>query len=128
VQQRPYVKQTRWALAKTLQMLGRGEEAKPHFQFVAESEKAQAAIDRLVPQAVSQPSDPQIRYEIGTLLLKWGPPEDGAKWLLSVLQLKPDHRRAHEALAAYYEASGESTIARLHRQQAGRQPVPAAQP
>jgi tetratricopeptide (TPR) repeat protein len=128
-QQRPYVKQARWALARALQMLGRDEEAKPHFQYVAESEKALATVDRLIPQAVSQPSDPQIRYEIGTLLLKWGPPEDGAKWLLSVLQLKPDHRRAHEALAAYYEAGGEWTIARLHREQAaGREPAPASQP
>jgi predicted Zn-dependent protease len=118
VSRRPYERQSRWALARTLQALGRAEEAKRHFDYVSEAEQAMDRVARLTRQVVARTEDTQLRYEIGTLLLKYGPPEDGIKWLMTVLQLAPDHRGAHEALTAFYDARGRWQEAEFHRRQA----------
>jgi Tfp pilus assembly protein PilF len=44
----------------------------------------------------------------------------GENWLLSALNLKPRHRRAHAALADLYQARGDAAKADHHRQQAQR--------
>lgn len=115
--QRPYDTTTRNALGKTLQALGRADEARPHLQYVAEAEEPLGRMERELRQVVNRPQDPELRYDIGITLLKYGSPQDGVKWLLTVLQLQPGHSKAHEALGAYYASIGDRQAAARHRAQ-----------
>jgi Tfp pilus assembly protein PilF len=91
-------------LGRALRGFGQAAEAQPHFDYVAEAEGALDRINRLLRTAVERPDDAEIRYEIGMSLLKYGSPDDGAKWLRTVLELDPKHQKAQEALAAYHRA------------------------
>jgi tetratricopeptide (TPR) repeat protein len=115
--QRPYDTTTHNALGKVLRALGRADEAKPHFDYVTEAEQSLNRMEKQLRLAVERPGDAGLRYEIASTLLKYGSPDDGAKWLRSVLQLEPNHRGAHRALVAYYEARGDWQSAQDHRQQ-----------
>jgi tetratricopeptide (TPR) repeat protein len=118
VEQRPYDTTTHNALGKALRGLGRAEEAQSHFDYVAEAERPLSLMERQLRQVVERPNDPDLRCRIGTTLLKYGSPDDGARWLSTVLELDPDHAEAHRGLAAYYDACGDWEKAAAHRLQA----------
>jgi len=113
--QRPYDTTTRNALGKALRAQGRTEQAQVHFDYVAEAEESIARMERQLRVVLDRPEDVEVRYEIGITLLKYGSPGDGAKWLLTVLELQPDHKRTHQALAAYFESRGDREDATRHR-------------
>jgi Tfp pilus assembly protein PilF len=83
---------------------------------VAEAEESLARMERQLRVVVNRPDDVEVRYDIGMTLLKYGSPEDGAKWLLTVVEQQPDHKRTHQALAVYYESLGDWENAAMHRQ------------
>ena len=113
--QRPYDVTTRNALGKALRALSRADEAQVHFNYVTEAEGSLARMERQLRVVVERPDDVEVRYDIGVTLLKYGSPDDGAKWLLTVVEQQPDHKAAHQALAAYYEIRGDWKKAALHR-------------
>ncbi|MBI5757243.1 MAG: tetratricopeptide repeat protein [Planctomycetales bacterium] len=117
--ERAYDSAVRFSLALALQAAGRSDEAKEHFQFV---DKAQRAIDRmqfLMDEAKKKTDDAEVRYQIGMICLKYESPTNGVKWLLSVLNLQPDHQPTHAALAQYYRSLGNERLAVEHERQAG---------
>lgn len=122
---RPYDTTTHNALARTLRALGRANEAQPHFDYVKEAEEPLSRMERQLRLVVERPGDAELRYEIGVILLNYGSPGDGAKWLRTVLQLDPDHRGAHQALATYYETRGDWRKALEHRRSGERPPDPS---
>jgi predicted Zn-dependent protease len=107
VKQRPYDRKCRHLLGRTLQALGRAAEAKPHLDYTAEASQPLSRVADLLRLLSDRPNDARVRFEIGTTLLKYGCPEDGARWLQSVLQFQPDHPGARQALAAFYKARGD---------------------
>jgi Flp pilus assembly protein TadD len=113
--QRPYDTTTRNALGKTLQALGKADEARPHLEYAAAAEESLSRMQRELRQVVERPKDPELRYDIGLTLLRYGSPPDGVKWLTTVLELDPRHQAAHRALAAYYESAGNRQLAAEHR-------------
>jgi tetratricopeptide (TPR) repeat protein len=115
---RPYDTTSHNALGRALRGLGRADEAQPHFDYVAEAEQPLSLMERQLREVVERPDDLELRYQIGATLLKYGSPEDGAKWLRTVLELHPDHAEANLALAAYYEARGDWRKALVHRERA----------
>jgi tetratricopeptide (TPR) repeat protein len=117
LEQRPYDTTTHNALGKALRALGRADQAQPHLDYVAEAEQSLARMERLLPKVVEQPGNAELRFEIGMTLLQYGDPDDGAKWLRTVLELQPDHAAARQALAAYYESRGDWQQAAVYRQQ-----------
>jgi len=127
--ERPYDVAVRFMLGQTLRAVGRADEAKGHLDYVARADEALNRVERQCRQAVLRPGDVDLRYEIGTGLLAYGNPEDGVKWLLTVLQFKPDHAAAHRALAGYFDAHGDRQRALHHRRQPGAQgPPPQEKP
>ena len=112
--QRPYDTTTRNALGKTLQALGKADEARPHLEYAAAAEESLSRMERELRRVVERPTDPELRYDIGLTLLRYGSPPDGAKWLHTVLELDPSHQAAHRALAAYYESTGNLAQAARH--------------
>jgi tetratricopeptide (TPR) repeat protein len=97
---RSYDTTTHNALGRALRALGKDEEAEPHFKYVAEAEQSLANLERQLRQVVERPNDVELRYQIGLTLMKYGSPEDGRRWLRTVLQLDPDHAAARELLVS----------------------------
>jgi tetratricopeptide (TPR) repeat protein len=114
---RPYDTTTHNALGKALRALSRADEAQVHFDYVTEAEQSLERMERQLRVVTDRPDDVQLRLEIGTTLLKYGDPEDGARWMRTVLELDPDNQAAHRALAAYYANRGQWRQAAAHRQQ-----------
>jgi len=113
--QRPYDATTRKAMGKTLQALGRTAEAQSHLEYAAAAEPPLARMEQQLREVFDRPQDPQLRYEIGSTLLRFGSPPDGAKWLYTALELESDHAAAHQALAAYYGRIGDVQKAAEHQ-------------
>lgn len=109
----------RYALGSALAASGNPQAAKPHFDFVAEARPAMDRADALADRILADPTDIEARYEVGSILLKYDSPADGVAWLRGVLDIRPDHRPTHLALADYYEEIGDRELARRHRRLAG---------
>jgi len=102
-------------LAQCLQRSGKQTEAEHYFQ---RSEEIRADVKRLAEaadQAMQAPDDPRPRLQAGLICLRNGQDRPGLRWLLGALQVDPAHRPTHEALAAYYERSGQLRQAAHHR-------------
>jgi len=110
--------QAAWSHAEALRQRGRGPEAK------AELTRAEGMRDRLERlgelrsrKLAEHPLDPALHYEMGALLLASNP-DVAAQWLAGAVQLDPDHRPAHAALADYYARKGDAPRAAEHRRRA----------
>ena len=112
---RPYDCNVRHALGKALFETGQADRAKEHFEFAAGSQAAKARVGALLQRVVQDPNNVECRYEIGTTMLKFGVPSVGVVWLRSVLDIRPDHRPTHAALADYYRQQGNDALATAHR-------------
>ena len=106
------------ALLRTTQ-LARAEltlsEASHHFQFVADAQQAMGRVQVWTDIIRSEPQNPDLRYKIGSHLLKYDNPQHGLGWLLSVLDIDPSHVPTHRLLASYYETREKSERAAFHR-------------
>jgi predicted Zn-dependent protease len=105
-----------YVLAQSLRSANRSEEAQRHFMIHGELNKNLARIEMLAREVKKHPSDPELRYELGVLLLRHVSRTEGAAWLESVFQYASTHTDAHRALADYYEKTGNPSLATQHRQ------------
>ena len=103
-----------------LKQLGRDREASAYADRLksieADLDRASRLGDQLRAKAAR---DPAGRCELGQLLLRLGFDRDGLRWLAAALRDDPDHRPAHEALAAYYRRAGKPDLEARHRQALG---------
>ena len=97
-------REIRYAYGMALRGLGKLEEATEHFDYAAEAAKQTGTANRRVAEVAAQSDNVELRYEIGETQLRYGNIEDGLMWLQSVLDIDPNHRPTHGALAEYYES------------------------
>jgi predicted Zn-dependent protease len=103
-------------MAQALQETGETEQAQAYRENLERSTEALRRVDELVVGIRDNPTDVDLRYELGTLLMQCQSREDGVKWLQSLLRFDAHHPGAHRALADYYEKCGEEILAGKHRQ------------
>ena len=96
------------ALARALQLLGRVAEAKQHFDSVSAANQQQAETGRLIRLVLGEPQNVDLRFEIGSRLIQFGNPEDGLRWLRTVLEIDPNHQAANAMLADFYSRNGNN--------------------
>jgi tetratricopeptide (TPR) repeat protein len=72
-------------------------------------------IARLSSQAKREPHNVSLHYEIGKRLMDLGREQDAVAAFALVVELDPRHVAAHEALADYYERTGQPGRAGPHR-------------
>jgi predicted Zn-dependent protease len=65
-----------------------------------------------------QPHDVDLRYQLGSMLMRYRSREEGVRWLRSVLLVVPLHRPTHVALAEYYEKTGDTVRSKRHDERA----------
>jgi predicted Zn-dependent protease len=110
----------RYALGQALQDAGRTDEAQQHFQFVEQAERELRNLDFWLDEILKNPEDVELRYKIGSTVLRYRDPSDGVRWLKSVLEIDPDHRDTHRTLAEFYAQQGNVQAAERHRQRSAR--------
>jgi tetratricopeptide (TPR) repeat protein len=111
----PSNRQVNYNLYQCLQRLGKKDEAQRLAAKLAQAEAEVKRMDQLIRNVMRKPYDPTLRYEVGQIFLRNGFTEDGLRWLDTALKADPQHRPTHEALANYFERSGEHERAELHR-------------
>lgn len=98
---RPEDAELRYALGRALRLAGRADEAAEHLAY---REAATAPLDRLrdlLNQLPRTPWDADLRTEIGELTYRWKSRSEGVQWLLTALDVDPDHRRSRALLEAH---------------------------
>lgn len=114
----PYDRDIQYNLYLCLHQRGNHVEAQA---CLAKAEKIAADRQRLAEltrKIAASPKDPVLRHEAGLICFHNGQEHEGARWLLSALLEDPNHRPTHEALAKYFEGTGQAQSAAYHRQRA----------
>jgi predicted Zn-dependent protease len=115
----PYSTDAEYTLYLCLGRLGRAaeaEEVRAHMeQTKEETKKARQRLVELTGQLQKSPDSPDLRCDIAEVFLRYGPEEEGLRWLLTTIQNHPRHRRSHLALAKYYEKQGQAARAGEHK-------------
>jgi tetratricopeptide (TPR) repeat protein len=111
----PHDRQANFLMAQALRQVGRQAESE---QFLVRMKRIAADLEHL--HAVERrlganPTNPQLRYELGAVLLRTGQAKAGLAWLTRALKADPRHRATHQALADYYDHVGDKEAAARHR-------------
>jgi predicted Zn-dependent protease len=111
--------QSHWLLFEALRQQGKLEEAKEQNRRAEEVKERVSRLTELQSRKLAEfPLDPAVHYEMGMILVQTGRGEVGERWFLTALELDPNHRPSHAALASYYESRGEREKAAFHRARA----------
>lgn len=118
VQLAPNDHEVHYQLGLCLERAGRADEARHHFERFKQIEADLARLETLLKAVVNHPRDPAPRREAGMICLRNGQPAEGLRWLQGALEVAPDDKATHTALADYF--IGQSDLARstYHRQRA----------
>jgi predicted Zn-dependent protease len=108
--------QVNFALVQCLTRLGKTREAQQAKSRLEQAETESKRMGELIRTVAQNPYDPALRYEVGMIFLRHGMARDGLHWLGTALDADPRHRPTHEALAQYYDRSGDKERAAYHRQ------------
>jgi Flp pilus assembly protein TadD len=111
----PYDHETLYPLARCLFRRKKKEEAEKLF---ARAKRLEADWNRLLSlnQKVGKAGrDPALRLEAGKICLRNGQPQEALRWFSGALQIDPNHKATHQALAAYYQKVGKPELAAQHR-------------
>jgi len=115
IEQSPYEEEYRRALARSYQGMGRVEDAKQQFEWVAESTEQRLRIKPLKKKLRETPQNPDLRYELGRIYLHYEAPELGVQLLIGALDLDPDHTEARQELYQYFRDRGMMNMAEQFR-------------
>ncbi len=102
-------------LAVCLGLLNRTEQARQHQERFKQIQADMQELEKAFQAMVKSPSDPTPRLQAGRICLRNGQIQEGLRWLAGALELAPNHKPTHQALAEYYESQGNTTQAEYHR-------------
>ncbi len=100
--------------ARALKASGRKAEAAPLFEFVAQSQPELDRLNELEERLRIQPDNLKLRMQIAETTAKYVSRREGIRWYEAVLQIAPNYRPAHRALADLYQSLGDSKLAAAH--------------
>ena len=105
-------------LSLCLQAQGKQSESRTHRDRADQIDRDRKQLFRLYPKAMSSAQDPAPRLELSRICLRNGQEKEALRWLMGALQIAPDHRPTHQALADYYQERGDTERAEYHRRRA----------
>jgi len=114
----PYDFEIHKELAVCLYQLGRADDARVHADRSRAIEADRAKLEGLLIEVIKTSRDPAPRVEAGRICLRNGQVGEGLRWLMGALEIAPDYKPTHAALAEYYAGSGDHERAKFHRERA----------
>jgi tetratricopeptide (TPR) repeat protein len=118
VERMPRDQQAHYHLSLALARLGKKKEAEQFRARLKEIEADLELMSQLTARLQKQPSDPDLRCEIGKVFLRAAEDQEALLWLHSALRADPSHAPSHLVLAQYYEQHRQPELARRHRKKA----------
>lgn len=103
------------SLAAALTAVGQDEVAAVERQRAHDTSQRHARLMRITSKALEEPQNADLRCEAGLILMEQGFWSEGADWIKTAIEIDPQHRAAHEAMAKYFERLGDAKQARRHR-------------
>lgn len=110
--------EVRYNLGLCLERLNRADEAREEFAAFKRIEGDMKKLDELLAAIVARPSDPAPRREAAAVCQRNGQPAEALRWLRGALEIAPNDKLTHAALADFYTAQGASDRAAVHRERA----------
>jgi tetratricopeptide (TPR) repeat protein len=115
----PGDRQAIYALYQCLSQRGRTAEAETYLARAEAIDRDQRRVADLTEQVVKARQAPALRCELGVLCLRLGQEQEGLRWFFSALHDDPAHKPTHQALADYYQRTGQPDRAAYHRRLGG---------
>ncbi|HEY7310541.1 MAG TPA: tetratricopeptide repeat protein [Gemmataceae bacterium] len=114
----PHNREALYNLSRCLQLTGPDAEARDCQTRFERADADLKSLAQLTKEVLRSPRDTTLRCKVGVILLNNGEEQEGVRWLQRVLREAPSYRPAHQALADYYQRSGNSERATDHRRMA----------
>jgi predicted Zn-dependent protease len=111
----PNDRETNYQLGMCLRLRDQPEESERYMRRVKQIEADMVRLEKVFEATVKSPADPAPRLEAGQICLRNGQDREGLRWLYGLLEIAPDYKPAHEALADYFTSQGDSARADHHR-------------
>lgn len=103
-------------LAQAYQRLGDEQRSASYAAIADAGQKETVLADRMLFELLSNPNrTAQQCYQLGHLLLHKQSRENGIYWLEAALQIDERFEPAHRDLALYYDRTGQSQLAAVHK-------------
>lgn len=114
-EERPYDLKTQYSFASSLKAAGRTEEATAAFEQYGTTQKQLQRKKRLLDELDSGSDPVKQRFEIANIAMQYESPEEGLRWLMSVIDMDPRHQQAYRAVAEYYKKIGNAQLEAKYR-------------
>jgi tetratricopeptide (TPR) repeat protein len=82
--------------------------------LAARAGRMTVAVDEFEQEIKQHPGNADAYFNLGLIAKLTDRPDDAARWWERTVAADPGHRAAHEELAVYYEAKGDSARAARH--------------
>jgi predicted Zn-dependent protease len=102
-------------LCRCLEAANKTEEARQCAAELVQREAEVIEVERMTSQARREPLNSSLRMEIARKLMALGREQDGVAALMTLIDLDSRHEPAHEALAEFFERTGQTERALRHR-------------
>jgi predicted Zn-dependent protease len=109
-----------YKLMQALTRCGRDDEAKAYHDRFQKLNEMEERLELLHSDILRDPASPDLRVEIGEIMLAYGSTKAGVNWFLSALLYDSEHAGAHRRLAEHYEHEGDKELAAAHRAMAAQ--------
>jgi tetratricopeptide (TPR) repeat protein len=127
VQANPYDLATIYAFVPALERCGKSAEAQEQLAKLARLRKDLERKDDIIRNLLSRsPDDADLHCELGVIFLRTGQEKAGLASLYHALALDPNHAKAHQALADYYDRVGRPEDAHPHHEFLRQRAQPAS--
>jgi tetratricopeptide (TPR) repeat protein len=113
-------------LQKCLSQSGQTDKAQALEPQVKQTKEDLERLDGLLGQGQNKLNNVDVQYEAGVILLRIGAYDEGLRRLEHATQLDPRHVKAHEALADFYQRTGDSLKAAKHQRLAKAAAAPGS--
>lgn len=94
-----------YTLLTALRAAGRSEDAEKQLAAVEKLRELREDFDSLLAQAIAEPYNAEIRYQLGVLADRLDMPRVAQSWLRAAIVLDPNHRLAQSEVKKYGAAS-----------------------
>jgi tetratricopeptide (TPR) repeat protein len=108
----------RYNLGLCLERLNRTDEAREHFAAFKRIEDDRSRLSELLTAIVARPTDPAPRREAALVCRRNAQPAEALRWLRGALEIAPNDKLTHAALADLYDEQGVADRAAFHRARA----------
>jgi predicted Zn-dependent protease len=103
--------QALYALARSLDLQGRGQEARAIETQLRKIKEDLHRVAQCREELARDPNDLHLRHEIGAAYLRLDRPGEALVWLNGILDRDPQYRPALQSLADYHARSGHTRLA-----------------